>query len=90
MAMPDPAPALTPAVTPGLATVLAFAVSPPAAVSGPGPAPEADPGGQLIPLDCHRRRSSSEAVATSRACHPAQLWADARPAHAEPQAAIPS
>jgi hypothetical protein len=60
---------------PDQAAVLTLA-SPPANVECPGPGPATDAGARVIPLDTRRRRPSAEAVMASRACHPAQLWAE--------------
>ncbi|MEA2826549.1 MAG: hypothetical protein QOG43_988 [Actinomycetota bacterium] len=68
---------------PDQAAVLASA-SPPALSGGTGPALDTDAGGRVIPLYSRRRRPSPEAVEASRACHPAQRWADER------RTAIPS
>jgi len=62
---------------PDQAAALAI-VDPPATPSecALGPAVDADAGGRVIPLDTRRRRPSPDAVAASRASHPAQLWAE--------------
>ena len=68
---------------PDQAAILAL-VSPPAEADCTGPALDKDAGGRVIPLDSRRRRLSPDVVDASRACHPAQRWAEQR------RAAIPS
>jgi hypothetical protein len=60
---------------PDQAAVLAI-VAPPTVSGCTGPGLDTDAGGRVIPLDSRRRRPSPEVVKASRACHPAQLWAD--------------
>ena len=61
---------------PDQAAVLAIVVPPAAMTECAGPALDTDAGARVIPLDTRRRRPSPEMIAASRACHPAQLWAE--------------
>jgi hypothetical protein len=64
---------------PDQAAALAIVASPSTIASAAdrtGTEPATDAGARVIPLDTRRRRPSADAVAASRAVHPAQLWAE--------------
>jgi len=69
---------------PDQATALALVASPSALTEVPGPALDTGAGARVIALDSRRWRPSPEAMAASRASHPAQLWADNRARLATP------
>jgi hypothetical protein len=75
---------------PDQAAVPVIAASPSAITPGPGPASDTDVGARVIPLDTRRRRPSPEAIAASRAVHPAQLWAEAAASATRPSLASPA
>ncbi len=61
---------------PDQAAALAIVDSPPTLSERAGRGLDAAAGARVIPLDTRRRRPSPAAVASSRAAHPSQLWAD--------------
>ncbi len=61
---------------PDQAQALAIVASPSTLADRAGAVPATDAGARVIPLDTRRRRPSPDAVAASRAVHPAQLWAE--------------